>query len=198
MSGGPTIHASCVVVGEAGVLIRGASGAGKSSLALAIIDSAGRAGRFARLVADDRVRVDACNGRALASAPPALSGLVERRGLGIVSADHVEQAVIRLIVDIEPAPERMPEPAALEIVLEGVALPRIAVARGDSRAAELALFSLGDHWRRSCGMRALAFAARREKIGSSAPHAPSIRTDRAASPRGGQDPERMAFCAETA
>jgi hypothetical protein len=198
MSGGSTIHASCVVVGEAGVLIRGASGAGKSSLALAIIDAAARSGRFARLVADDRVRVEARNGRALATAPAALSGLVERRGLGIVSAAHVDQAVIRLIVDIETAPERMPAPEALEIMLEGVALPRIMVARGDLGAAELALFSLGGYWRRSCGMRALAFAARREKIAPSAPHAPSIRTDRAASPRGGQHPERIAFCAETA
>ena len=48
------IHATVVLVGEAGVLIRGASGSGKSALALALMSEAGRRGLFARLVGDDR------------------------------------------------------------------------------------------------------------------------------------------------
>lgn len=49
------VHGTAAVVGEAGVLIRGASGAGKSSLALALVDAAAARGLFARLVGDDRI-----------------------------------------------------------------------------------------------------------------------------------------------
>lgn len=129
MSGKPSIHASCVIVGEAGVLIRGPSGSGKSSLGAALVERAAGQGLFARLVADDRVLIAARNGRLVASTPAAIAGLIERRGVGIVPAAHLADAVVRLVVDIELAPERMPEPDERTVTLEGVALPRLAVAR---------------------------------------------------------------------
>ena len=43
-----SIHACALIVDEAGLLIRGASGAGKSSLVLALIAAAQAQGRFAR------------------------------------------------------------------------------------------------------------------------------------------------------
>ncbi|RAI36158.1 serine/threonine protein kinase, partial [Rhodoplanes roseus] len=53
----PTLHASTVLVGARAVLIRGASGSGKSRLALRLLDAVAAAGGFARLVADDRTAV---------------------------------------------------------------------------------------------------------------------------------------------
>src|SRR5579885_12565 len=44
------LHATAAVVGEAGVLIRGPSGSGKSSLAFALIAAAKASGLFARLI----------------------------------------------------------------------------------------------------------------------------------------------------
>ena len=108
--GGPAqesgAHGCVVLVGEAGVLIRGASGAGKSALALALIEAAGRAGLFARLVADDRVLLRAACGRLLARPHPALAGRVEKRGEGIVAVEHEPCGVVRCVVDLEPAGAR--------------------------------------------------------------------------------------------
>ena len=80
----PTIHATCLLIGPHGVLIRGPAGAGKTSLALALIEACHAEGRFARLVADDRVHVEPLNGRLVARTPAEIAGKVERRGLGIV------------------------------------------------------------------------------------------------------------------
>jgi hypothetical protein len=94
------IHASAVVVGEAGVVIRGRSGRGKSALALALIDIANTHGLFGRLVGDDRILVRACGGRILLSGAPNTLSLIERRGIGLETVPFEPAAVARLVVDI--------------------------------------------------------------------------------------------------
>ncbi|WP_040850329.1 HPr kinase/phosphorylase, partial [Nitrospirillum viridazoti] len=76
------VHATCVSVGGAGVLLRGASGSGKSDLALRLVDAG------ALLVADDQVALAADPTATLltATAPERLAGLIEVRGLGILPA----------------------------------------------------------------------------------------------------------------
>lgn len=139
----PTIHASAVLFGARAVLIRGPSGSGKSRLARALIDSAGTA-NFARLVADDRVHVAACGGRLVASAPAALQGLMEVRGVGICRMPFEPAAVVGLVVDLaEAGAERLPPEAQRRTVLAGVAVPRLAVAPGEDAlpAVRAALYS---------------------------------------------------------
>jgi hypothetical protein len=68
----PTIHASAVLVGHRGILIRGPSGSGKSRLALALLQSAGAG--FARLVGDDRIHLEAVHGRLLDAAGDGAAG----------------------------------------------------------------------------------------------------------------------------
>ncbi len=138
---GEALHASCVAVGEAAILIRGASGAGKSQLALALLDAARAEGRFARLVGDDRVLVAARAGRLVARPHPRLAGLVERRGLGLAPVPHEAAAVVALVVDCGERGERMPEPADLVAEVAGVTLPRLRLAgeEGDARRALAAL-----------------------------------------------------------
>ena len=96
-----TIHASAVLVGARAVLIRGAAGAGKSSLAFALI-SAGEARpfRFARLVGDDRVHVEVAHGRLLVRPHATLAGLIEVRGLGIRRLPFEPVAAVGLVVDL--------------------------------------------------------------------------------------------------
>jgi serine kinase of HPr protein (carbohydrate metabolism regulator) len=115
-----TAHATAVVVGEKGVLIRGASSAGKSMLAAALIKEG------ARLVADDRVHLCCCHGRVVATAPSTIAGLLEMRGLGLVRMEHEASAVIRLVVDLVGPDllDRHPEPAAASATILGVPLPR--------------------------------------------------------------------------
>ncbi|OYX03793.1 MAG: serine kinase [Caulobacter vibrioides] len=90
-----------------GALIEGASGVGKSDLALRALDQG------FRLVADDRVVTFAAGGRLYGRAPETLAGLIEVRGLGVVAAATVSFAEVALVVRCVEAPEgveRLPEP----------------------------------------------------------------------------------------
>lgn len=136
-----TIHASCVNVGGRGVLLRGPSGAGKSRLAFALI-LAGGAGWVpdAVLVADDRVQLAVRAGRLIASAPPALAGLIEVRGAGIRRLPHDAEAEVALVADLgAPDAARLPEAAACRTVIAGVRLARLPVlGEGDALQQVLA------------------------------------------------------------
>lgn len=100
------MHASCVDCGGRGVLILGESGSGKSSLALQLIDAG------ARLVADDQVTVACEDGALIAAAPPALAGLIEARGVGILTLPYLPRTRLALAVRLVPADsvERLPKP----------------------------------------------------------------------------------------
>ena len=123
-----TVHASAVLVGPRAVLIRGPSAAGKSRLAWELIEaSRNGAVRFARLVGDDRVLLQAAGGRLLVRPAEALAGMIELRGVGILRRDHEACAVVGLVVDLAAADaERLPERD--QTVVEGLSIPRLAVA----------------------------------------------------------------------
>jgi HPr kinase/phosphorylase len=131
----PTIHASAVLIGAKAALIRGPAGAGKSKLAFELI-AAGQHGTFGaqpfvRLVADDRARIEVRAGRLLVRPAPALAGLLEVRGLGIRRLPYEPLAVVGLVIDLAAADaDRHPAREAGETMLEGVGLPRLAVAAG--------------------------------------------------------------------
>ena len=127
-----TVHASAVLAGARAVLIRGPSGAGKSQLALALIDAA-RAGvlRFARLVGDDRVHLSPAGGRLLVRPAAALAGLIEVRGVGVVRMPYETCAVVGLVVDLGADAERLPPAEQRQTVVEGIVLPRLAVAAAE-------------------------------------------------------------------
>jgi len=128
----PTLHASAVLVGARAVLIRGPSGSGKSRLALELIQAArGGTLRFARLVGDDRVHVEAAHGRLLVRPAAALAGMIELRGTGILQLPYEPSAVVGLLVDLAAAAERLPGASQSRRELEGVALARLAVAAGE-------------------------------------------------------------------
>ncbi len=129
-----TVHASAVLTGASAVLIRGPSGSGKSRLALELIEAMHRNSLlFARLVADDRVQLDAAGGRLLARAPLELAGLIEVRGCGLLRVPYEPSAVVGFVVDLAAGDAaRMPEPNGRAAEIGGVVLPRLAVAAGES------------------------------------------------------------------
>jgi HPr kinase/phosphorylase len=125
-------HASCVVLGEAGILILGASGSGKSTLARRLLDHGRQKEGFARLVCDDRVDLTQRHGRIVARAVPSVSGLLEVRGIGLVPVPWEPAAIVRLVVDCSVAAQRMPPDTGLSTEVLGVTLPFVAAGAGDS------------------------------------------------------------------
>jgi HPr kinase/phosphorylase len=134
MTGPSTVHGSAVLLGETGILIRGASASGKSALVLQLLAAEPER---ARLVADDRVVLTAANGRLLADAPAAIAGLIELRGVGLLRRPFVAPVVIRLVVDLVPAESvpRLPEAADARTGIGGIVLPRLALPIGAAGAA---------------------------------------------------------------
>ena len=137
-----TVHASAVLVGARAVLIRGPSGTGKSRLALELIAAAAASPfRLGRLVGDDRVHLKATGGRLLVRPAAALAGLVELRGVGILKRDYEPLGMVGLVVDLE-APDAARLPEAETVTLEGIILPRLAVAPGiEAAPAVLAMMA---------------------------------------------------------
>jgi serine kinase of HPr protein (carbohydrate metabolism regulator) len=115
----PPIHAGCVAIGGRGVLIAGRSGAGKSDLAMRLID------RGAALVADDYVALRRKGEQLLASPPPNIAGRIELRGVGILALPFLDEAPVALLVDLDLPPERLPEPPSRELC--GVDVPAVGL-----------------------------------------------------------------------
>lgn len=130
------VHGTTVAIGGRAVLLRGASGSGKSDLALRLIDAG------ARLVADDRSELQ-CEGDAIfARAPATIAGLIEARGVGILRVDPLAVAQLSLIVDLvsPDAIERLPEPRSETIL--GRPIPLIALAPFEASAPAKLRFAL--------------------------------------------------------
>ncbi len=111
-------QATGVAIGGRGVLIEGAPGAGKTSLALALID------RGAVLIGDDGVAIAVSGGRLLASPPPATTGLIEVRNVGIITRHYARRVPIALVVRLDRDAPRHVE-AADTCTIAGCALPLI-------------------------------------------------------------------------
>ena len=124
-----TIHASAVAIGDRGVLIRGSSGSGKSSLALGLIDDARLE---ARLIADDRLVLSGGPAGLVARTPKRLEGLIEVGGIGIVKMAHVDEAMIVLVVDLLRPEDCSRYPGADErsATLMGHMVPRLTLPIG--------------------------------------------------------------------
>ncbi|HEX8450032.1 MAG TPA: HPr kinase/phosphatase C-terminal domain-containing protein [Allosphingosinicella sp.] len=114
------VHASCVAIGGRGVLLAGRSGAGKSDLALRLID------RGAVLVSDDYTELRGVGDNLLAQSPPPIAGRMEVRGVGILDIEPAGTVAICLYADLDRPPERLPE--ASTIRLAGLDIPLVALA----------------------------------------------------------------------
>lgn len=96
MAGGDTVHATLVAKGQAGVLLRGPPGSGKSDLAFRLLCSSGDW----RLVSDDQVELRRTGDRLTGRAPAPIAGKLEVRGVGIIEVETLESCDIQLVVDL--------------------------------------------------------------------------------------------------
>lgn len=114
-------HATTVAHSGRAVMIFGASGAGKSGLALELMAFG------ARLVADDRTEVYRAqhqgNPQIMASVPEAIAGKIEARFVGVLHADAVDPQPVSLLVDLDIyETDRLPPFRNREILGESFAL----------------------------------------------------------------------------
>ena len=112
-------NVSCVAIGGQAVLIRGAPGSGKSSLALALIDRGGE------LVGDDGVTLERREGRVWAAPPPVTAGKLEIRNVGLVEL-HPTAAPLALVVRLDRDAPRFIEQASVAELL-GDHVPELAL-----------------------------------------------------------------------
>ncbi|KQM65849.1 aldolase [Sphingomonas sp. Leaf17] len=105
-----TLHATTVAIDGRAVLLCGPSGAGKSDLALRLVD------RGAVLVSDDQTIVRRVGDQLIASAPATIAGLIEIRGIGIVTMPHAGPVPVAARVTLGSDVVRMPEPSAYDIL----------------------------------------------------------------------------------
>lgn len=113
------IHATCVAVDNKAVLLTGAPGSGKSDLALRLLD------RGAQLVSDDQVELSVKGTQLRATAPEAIKGRMEIRGIGIVDFKPVSSCPVVLAVKLTPGvePERLPNERDFSMSFLGISVP---------------------------------------------------------------------------
>ncbi len=104
-------HGTAVSRDGSGALILGASGSGKSALALQLMALG------ADLVADDAVEMRLLADDVILACPDSIKGIVEARGVGILTVKSVDTARLAFVVNLdESAPSRLPEAQNTEIL----------------------------------------------------------------------------------
>ncbi len=128
-------HATSVVFCGHGLLLMGASGSGKSDMALRLMDAGGS------LVSDDYTHITVKNQHLFGSPPDTIKGLIEVRGVGLFNVPYLCSARMDVVVmcDTKEALERIPPVMRCDI--EGVSLRQIIFYPFESSAvAKLRMF----------------------------------------------------------
>jgi HPr kinase/phosphorylase len=124
-------HGTALNFSGMAVLLRGRPGAGKSDLALQLIDQPGYGiGQHlltATLIADDQVVLTRKEHQLLISCPATIQNLLEIRGLGLVTMTAGPAAPLVLVVDLLDHIDipRLPEDREQTVLLCGLTFPRL-------------------------------------------------------------------------
>lgn len=129
------LHATTVALSGQAALIRGASGAGKSDLALRFITDF--AGNGAALISDDQTLVSLLDGQLTVRSPVTIAGLIEVRGIGPLRVPYQDNAILCIIVDLaegSEVPRLPPDPLPQEQIL-GLPVPLTVLAPFEASAS---------------------------------------------------------------
>jgi len=121
------------------VLLRGVPGSGKSDLALRLMDDGWD------LVADDYTEILEADDHLYARAPDNIMGMIEVRGLGIISVGCVPRAKVKAVFDLLPLSdiERLPDAATVSLL--GFELPHFHLHGLDASAPAKVRMALKAH-----------------------------------------------------
>ncbi len=127
------MHATTICHGGRGGLIIGASGTGKSGLALQLLALG------AGLVADDRTRLWRVGDTIMADVPEAIKGRIEARGVGILATPAMGPVPLALVIDMDKVEtKRLPPERTLRILDH--ALPMIRKVESPCFPAAILLY----------------------------------------------------------
>lgn len=163
VDGSEIMHAAALVIGRVGILIRGATGSGKSLLQRHLRQMAEQNGLYAALVSDDYVRLahskptnssggEPSHPSLLAFAPSATRRLQEVRGFGVTQVSpthHQSRAVMHLLVDLTDEEEmaRMPSREEAKMPLQGVHIDHLLAPERQSALASDLIFARLSTWK---------------------------------------------------
>ncbi len=141
-----SVHGTAVALGAWAALLRGASGAGKSDLALRFLSEGGELPPHEAvpesfsgpaLVGDDRVHLTQEADQIIVTGRTETAGWLEVRGCGIVAVPYRLRAVLCVLIDLDsstPIP-RYPDPVETENIF-GISLPRLRLDPFTASAAQ--------------------------------------------------------------
>ena len=141
MSETTRLHATTISLNGTAVMIRGASGSGKSDLALQLLESAGSGltgqAITVTLVADDQTFLRREGEIIFVSSPEAIAGLLEIRGHDVLQVGATQNVPLVLVVDLRPASqiERLPQPEDMVTQILGLDIPNIMIDPAKPSAA---------------------------------------------------------------
>ncbi len=119
------LHATCVALDGAGILLRGRPGSGKSDLALRLVDAGGK------LVADDMCEIRRVGSRLIADLPAsvdaAFRGRIEIRGIGLFTLPYAGPTPLILVADLSPGADPGRTAADPVVDLLGLSLSRFVL-----------------------------------------------------------------------
>jgi len=124
------LHATSVALNGRAAVLTGASGSGKSALALELM------ARGAALIADDRTLLRATPDGLIAGAPDSIAGLIEARFVGLLAADPAPPAQVALVIDLDRVEtDRLPPHRHTDLL--GHSVPLLYRADGAHFAASI-------------------------------------------------------------
>lgn len=137
------LHSTTVQLRGRGVIIMGRSGAGKTELALTLVERALMRGEEAFLVADDRTLVRAEGERLVAAVPDILAGGVEIRGAGLFRVPYIASTALDLAIMLLDRADAERYPGGHVWRFEDRELPKLLLpalsSNGDSNALSRAI-----------------------------------------------------------
>ena len=125
------VHGTAIAIAGRAALLRGPSSSGKSDLALRCLMQAPSRllPQTVELVSDDQVVIERADQQLLVRAPPAIRGLLEVRGLGIMRIPAIDSGYLSLVVELV-APdkvERLPQ-TRRDVVVAGLPVPYLELS----------------------------------------------------------------------
>ena len=111
-----------------GVFIQGASGSGKSDLALRLIDD------DADLISDDQVVIKVVGHKLQLLPPDNIAGLIEVRGFGVVKLKSVREIPLCLVIKVDPNKQLKRMPRMKNELIKRIPVPVIHINPFESSA----------------------------------------------------------------